>query len=242
MKRCAFLSMDDLGDFFSYDELLVEPLARRGWEVQTVSWRDPDADWNDYDAVVIRTPWDYHKEPDRFMEVLEQIDHSSARLENALELIRWNIDKTYLRELEQEGIQIVPTLWKNGLNEAALRESFEALNTDELVVKPTINAGAEDTFRVQRVGLNTQLTDKLHAVFSGRPLMIQPFMQSVVEEGEYSLFYFGGHYSHSILKTPVENDFRVQEEFGGRLKLVDAGEALREAGRQVMKAVAPTPL
>src|SRR6056297_4049332 len=111
MPRCAFLTMDSLDEFEVYDDLLLKPLSQLGWSVDMVSWRDRQVDWNTFEAVIIRSPWDYQQDVQLFMQVLEEIDQSSARLENPLDLVKWNIDKTYLRELEQEGILIVPTLW-----------------------------------------------------------------------------------------------------------------------------------
>ena len=116
LKHCAILSMDQLDDFESYDDLLDEPLANIGWKTRTVSWRDNSIDWNQFDVVVIRSTWDYQDDPDLFIQQLKRIDQSSARLENPLELVLWNINKTYLKELEQKGSCIVPTLWGKSLN------------------------------------------------------------------------------------------------------------------------------
>ena len=82
MKRCAFLSMDSLEDFFSYDSMLFEPLKKEGWLAEEVSWRKTDIDWNNYDVVVIRTTWDYQDDVEEFMACLQRIEASSAQLQN----------------------------------------------------------------------------------------------------------------------------------------------------------------
>jgi len=102
--------MDCLAGYVSDDELAVAPLKKLGWNVETVSWRDKTADWNNFEAVIIRTPWDYQREPEAFLEVLRNIDKSKARLENPLKIVEWNLSKLYLRELENAGIKIVPTV------------------------------------------------------------------------------------------------------------------------------------
>ena len=94
--------MDDLSDFVSDADLSVGPMAELGWSVDFVSWRDRSVDWDDYDAVYICTPWDYPDDPDAFFETLCAIDASNALLVNSLALVRWNLDKTYLRELLAE--------------------------------------------------------------------------------------------------------------------------------------------
>ena len=241
MPRCAFLTMDSLDEFEVYDDLLIKPLSQIGWSVDMVSWRDRQVDWNTFEAVIIRSPWDYQQDAQLFMQVLEEIDQSSARLENPLDLVKWNIDKTYLRELEQEGILIVPTLWGRRLEAEQLDKAFEQLDTRELVIKPTVSANADDTFRVkQEVKLQTKR--EMLRTFYDRAYMIQPFMKSIVTEGEFSLFYFGGEYSHTILKTPGKGDFRVQEEHGGILASVEPETKLLKRAQQTMARLQPQPL
>jgi len=241
MPHCAFLTMDNLDEFEVYDELLLEPLAELGWSVDMVSWRTNGVDWNRYEAVIIRSPWDYQQEAKRFMQVLRDIDASSARLENPLSLVKWNIDKTYLRELEDQGILIVPTLWGEQLEPDELDHAFKTLQTDELIIKPTVSANADDTFRVKKE-MDSDLQKQINATFAHRSYMIQPFMQHIVDEGEFSLFYFGGSYSHTILKIPGSGDFRVQEEHGGRLRSVDPEEQLLERALKTMEKIQPQPL
>ena len=86
---------------------------------------DSDVDWNRFDVVVIRSPWDYQADPQSFIRVLETIDAASAQLENCLELVKWNIDKGYLRDLERSAIPIVPTRWCTAFDEQALNDLFE---------------------------------------------------------------------------------------------------------------------
>lgn len=244
MKNCAFLTMDSLEEFVSYDHLLIEPLAGLGWEVSEISWRSRDAGWDRFDAVVIRSPWDYQDDPDRFMEVLEAIDRSAARLENPLELVRWNIDKNYLRDLEEKGLPVVPTLWGDAeqpLDEAPLLESFDRFGTGEIILKPTVSANADNTFRLDRRSVREQF-NTLRRAFERRDRMLQPFVTNIVEEGEFSLVYFGEEYSHALLKTPKPGDFRVQEEHGGLLKRVEPEAGLKTAADAIVASVEPTPL
>lgn len=124
MKRCAFLSMDCLDDFVCYDDLALPPLRARGWHVDTVSWRAQGVDWDTFQLVVIRSPWDYHKDWCGFLRVLDAIDRSQARLENSLSVVRWNLEKTYLRDLQIRGTRIVPTIWCERLTPFNLKTLF----------------------------------------------------------------------------------------------------------------------
>ncbi|NBC04310.1 MAG: hypothetical protein GVY20_11465 [Bacteroidetes bacterium] len=241
MKRCAFLSMDSLEDFVCYDQLLFEPMERLGWKAEQVSWRNQQVDWNDFDVVVIRSPWDYHEDPENFFHTLERIENSSALLENNLSLVEWNSNKRYLFDLQNGGVDIVPTLLKESYDGREWDSYFEHFSTDEIIIKPTVGASAVDTFRIKRKNRNNYQS-KLKSLFNDRAFLVQPFIPSVITEGEFSLFYFGDTYSHTILKTPKSNDFRVQEEHGGRLLLVEPEEKLLSAGDQILNLIEPDPL
>ena len=235
MQRCAFLTMADTRDYHIYDHLLVEPLANKGWQVEMIAW-DTATDWDQFDVVVTRSPWDYMDRLEEFLTVLETIEASSARLENPLAMMRWNIDKRYLSKLAENGCLIVPTQFKTTLTREDIIDSFEHFNTDQIVIKPTVSASALNTFRVMRSNLSTY-QDAILATFESRCAMLQPFIDAVTEEGEYSLFYFNNQLSHAILKTPKPGDFRVQEEYGGNLKLITPSPELLAAGNDALASI-----
>ena len=241
MKRCAFLSMDSLAGFECYDELLYEPLSKVGWVAEAVSWRCTDVDWNDFDAVLIRSTWDYQLDLQGFQDVLRAIDRSSARLENPIDLVMWNISKTYLRDLEARGVKIVPTLWRQGLRAEQVVAFFDELDAREIVIKPVVSANADYTFWLSRNEVDRFISE-LVAVFQERDFMVQPFMRGIVDEGEFSLFFFAGKYSHAILKTPQPQDFRVQEEHGGILRSVEPDSLLLARARDTLEVLDPQPL
>lgn len=241
MKRCAFLSMDNLDAFECYDRLLFDPLKTLGWSAEEISWRNKKVDWNQFEAVIIRSPWDYQQDPDAFLQTLNNIEESSARLENSLDLVKWNIDKTYLKDLEEQGFEIVPSLWGMHFEEDQIDQYYEQLETSEIIIKPTVSAGADDTFWIDHAEYESYL-NILAETFDNRPFLIQPFMQNIIEEGEFSVFFFGDTYSHTILKTPQKDDFRVQEEHGGSLKKVKPEPILLTSARELLQNIDPMPL
>ena len=241
MLSCAFLSMDSLEGYVSYDHLAMEALRKLGWQVEEVSWRKKHVDWNQYDIVLIRTTWDYQQAPEAFLSVLEEIEHSSARLENSLELVRWNLNKLYLKELADKGVFIVPTLWHQTFTKENFRQWAAAFPGKEMIVKPLVSANADFTYRLP-ADSSTELLAELETVFANRPFMVQPFMLSVISEGEFSVFFFGENYSHTVLKRPKEADFRVQEEHGGIIRAIEPTPALLETARQVLQHIRPQPL
>jgi len=241
MFRCAFLTLNDSTGFVIDDELSYPSLAALGWRVEAISWRAPSVDWRIYDAVVIRSTWDYIADPDTFLAVLAEIEHTGTPLFNALNLVRWNIRKTYLRDLANRGVPVVPTIWRGRLIPNELRELREEIGSDQVVIKPVIGLNAHGVFKVNADTARRPPAD-LIAHYAEREFMVQPFLSNVISEGEFSLFYFNGKLSHAILKTPKPHDFRVQEEHGGVIRPVQAESGLREAGATALRALDSLPL
>ncbi|MGJ8678805.1 ATP-grasp domain-containing protein [Paraglaciecola sp.] len=236
MKRCALLTTDNLEEFYVYDQMLIEPLKQYGWLTEEVSWKNKDVNWNDFDVVIIRSTWDYQQFCAEFLACLRKIDASSATLENSLKVVEWNISKAYLKELQNQGVDIVPSLWFEKFDLAEIENSFSHFSEQQIVIKPLVSANSDFTYRLTLGQLIAQKT-QLMEVFSNREFMVQPFLKSIVEEGEYSLFYFSGEYSHTILKQPKAGDFRVQEEHGGQLLTVEPDEKMLTAARHSLAAL-----
>lgn len=237
--KIALLSISDLTGFVSDDDLVVAPLRELGHVAETVPWQQSAVDWREYGGVVIRTTWDYQNNLATFLRVLQQIE-SQTRLANPLEIVRWNADKnTYLRDLAARGATIVPTIWNKGkTNSRQIEEWFDQLKSDEIVIKPTVGANAQDALRLKRGEADAAALSKR---FAGRSWMVQPFMRGITAEGEFSLFYMDGEYSHAILKTPKPGDFRVQEEHDGIIQAIEPQESLLAAGKEILQYIS-TPL
>lgn len=240
MPTIAYLTMVSLAGYECDDPLTFEPLAQLGIEVVLTPWDQP-TDWSRFDAVIVRSPWDYQKRFDEFLAVLRQIEASGTRLWNPYSLMEWNLHKSYLLELQDRGIPIVPTIHGRDLTLARLKELPGLLDADEIVIKPIVGAGAHRTHRLKFPLSDAQLlgavSDHAHSEY-----LAQPFLRSIVDEGEYSLIYFGGELSHAILKTPKPGDFRSQEEFGSRLVSITPDESLRRHADRVIAAISPQPL
>lgn len=233
--------MADPGDFVTDYDVSFDAMAALGWQTATVPWRDSSIQWNDYDAVYICTPWDYPQHADEFMQVLETIERSSATLINPLSLVYWSLSKTYLRDIEEKGGAIVPSLWLDDIDVSQIPDWFETFGSDTLVIKPAIGGNATDTF-VLRNPLPDELANQLSRVFRQRAFLVQPFIASIQTEGEYSLFFFRGEYSHTIQKKPKPGDFRVQEEHGSEIHSVQPAQELIAAAQQVLALVEPQPV
>ena len=241
MRRCAFLTLEDSTGYVIDDDLAYAPLAALGWRVDAISWRRPHVEWQAYDAAVIRSTWDYVTDPEAFLDVLREIERSGTPLFNALDLVRWNIRKTYLRDLAERGIPVVPTIWRERLNGGDLPDLLKEVGTPEVVIKPVVGLNASGAFRLNAETAHSRARE-LSAYYADRALMAQPFLSAITTEGEFSLFYFNGEHSHTILKVPETADFRVQEEHGGTIRAVETGDALHNAGDAALRAIGTVPL
>ena len=225
--KIALLGMDDMGDQISDDHLLSLALKSKGHHVEEPSWR-ADLNWSQFDAVVIRETWDYHLHIDEFIPALERIEASGTPLLNPIDIVKWNSDKRYLKELESKGVKIVPTIFLDRLTVLDLDKNFGVFG-DKLIVKPVVSANSLNTIITQEGD-----TEALN-VFMDEPCMIQPFLESIHSVGEYSLYFFEGNFSHAIVKKPQQGDFRVQEDFGGTQESITPSDKLMQAAKAVVK-------
>jgi len=240
MRQCAFLTLEHPADFVIDDEHAIAPLARLGWEVSVLPWTQKDRPWEAFEAVVIRSTWDYWNNVPAFLDTLATVNRQTL-LANPLGLVHWNLAKTYMRDLEGKGVRIVPTLWPDRFQPVLLPSFRERLDSPELVVKPVVGANGEDAFRLSP-GDPAERLERIAARFVGRDCMVQSFMPAVIEEGEYSMFYFNGRFSHAILKVPAASEFRSQEERGADIRPVVPETRLRERGRDALATLDPAPL
>ncbi len=240
MKRCAFLTLADPTGFVIDDQEAYASFDALGWSVTAVPWTETPA-WRSFDAVVVRSTWDYQHHLSRFHEVLGGIVRQGVPLFNSLALISWNSSKTYLRDLARHGVPITPTLWRDELRLDDITRFFGELGTSEIVVKPQVGANSDGVFRLHREGWQA-LADAVSSYYTGRSLFVQPFLGSILDEGEYSLFYFNGRFSHAVLKSPEPGNFLVQEEHGGRIHPVQPTDALLSTGRKALSALSEVPL
>jgi glutathione synthase/RimK-type ligase-like ATP-grasp enzyme len=210
-------------------ELLLPELRDRGAEPELVAWSDPQADWAAYDLVWVSSTWDYHERLEQFRAWLRAVG-SVTRMENPRELIDWNLDKGYLRELAEAGVPTVPTIWTMPRADDLAAE-VAAQGWSELVVKPTVDLGAFNLVRAKPEEAAAAV-ERIDA-----PAMVQPFLPSLAEEGELSLVYVRGELSHVVRKTPAAGDFRVQSQYGGTYTPAELVPGAEEIGRTTFDAL-----
>jgi glutathione synthase/RimK-type ligase-like ATP-grasp enzyme len=235
-RRIALVTYDARREVTDDDRLFAEALSRRGESVHAVSWSDRTASWGTFDAVVVRSCWDYFHRASEFHAWLDRIEAEGARVHNDVRMLRWNAEKTYLRELEARGIPVIPTRWIDGGSQTTLRQLRSDTGWAELVVKPTVSGGAHRTWR-SAPDAETVDDARLAEMIDAGAVMVQPLVREIEREGEWSLVFVAGAYSHAVLKRPDSGDFRVQREHGGTLEPAEPSAAVIAAAESVIAAI-----
>ena len=226
----AILTPDPGDELFHsrWPELLTRLGASLGRPVEGVPWTRA-ADLGRYDLVLPLLAWGYPRAHGEWLAACARWEEEGVRMRNPPSVLAWNSDKAYLARLEAAGAPVVPTLFAEAPDAAAMAEAARQLAAERLVAKPRVSSSAWRTVRWSP-----------GESFSGGPegaAMIQPYLPSIESEGEVSLLFFGGRFSHAIRKRPQPGDFRVQPEHRGIVTPhVPAGDEM-EAAERVLAAV-----
>lgn len=195
------------------EQLLKTALEKQGLTVEITYWDNPSYDWSKTNSVFFRTIWDYFEKFEEFLKWLDEVKQQT-HLINSYELVKWNIDKHYLKDLNQKGVQTVPTYFAKQHTKESLFDVSKKMGWNNMVIKPAISAAAFKTFKIVQDELDTQ-EELFQELLKDRDMLVQPFFETISSFGEASLMIFDGKFSHAILKKAKEGDFRVQDDFGG---------------------------
>ncbi len=215
------------------DVYFVDVLKRLGVQPTFCIWNDPAVDWAAFDAVLIRTVWDYFQHYAAFLAWLDMLDRLGVPTINDTRLIRWNSEKRYLLDLEQQGVPIIPTRVAHGGN---VSEILQSMSGQDVVIKPTVSGGAWHTLR-GKVG-SADFQQALARLPTHLDYLVQPFVPEIASHGEWSLLYYAGTYSHAVIKYPAAGDYRVQTEHGGTAAQTAPDAAIVNAADKALAAVA----
>ena len=238
MSRFGLITYEALPQLQDDDRLLLAALAGRGHDARPAIWTDTSIDWRAFDALVLRSCWDYHLLPGAFRHWLDVIEAAGVQLFNAPAIARWNMDKFYLRELASHGVGTVPTRFFEPGAFVSMRELREATGWGDVIVKPAVSATA---WRLARVANGDELPDDVRGAMTTDRYLAQPFMPQIAD-GEWSLIFFGGRFSHAVLKRPQAGEFRVQEEYGGAAIALPPPDGFIEAASRALAAAPGDPL
>mgnify|MGYP001167419996 FL=1 len=216
---------------------LQRALDQAGIRAAPTPWTahvDDAAGLRGFACVLPLLAWGYHFDHARWLRACSAWQREGIALANPAEVLAWNSDKRYLRELAARGVAIPATTCTDALRQDVIERMFDETGAGELIVKPAISGGAWKTVRVGR-------GDTVDPV-DGTTMLVQPYLPTIETEGETSLLYFAGRLSHAVNKRPVPGEFRVQEEFGGVYRVLDTPPAGAVALAEQVLAAIDAPL
>lgn len=218
--KIAYVCYKDVGTFDSpvedEESVLFNYLTSKNLQVSKVIWNDEAVDWTIYDLAILKSPWDYFEKIDLFYTWLDYLDQINLPLLNPTSTVKWNADKHYLDEIAAAGLAVIPTSYIEKGSETDLEAFFSGIGSEQVILKPCVSGGSFHTFKVNEDN-RAEIISKVQVLLNEMSFMVQPFIKEVETEGEWSLLFFNGQFSHCLLKTAKLGDFRVQHFLGGSI-------------------------
>lgn len=215
------------------DQLLQQALEARGVRSRPVPWDEIVGDRRPPTIACLRSTWDYHRRWPEFRQWIEGFASRPGQLWNPPSTVLWNADKHYLRELADLGVPLPPTQWCEPGERPDLEAFLRRAGVGRAVLKPRVSATAYGTHVVDRV---TRLPESEWTHLEEVGSLVQAFVPEIAD-GEASLIFIDGEYSHAVLKRPTPGEFRVQHDFGGRVEGLTLAAPLREFAERVLGAI-----
>ncbi|RYG21063.1 MAG: hypothetical protein EOO07_03585 [Chitinophagaceae bacterium] len=219
--KIALVTYNDNGAYHNQtteneDDILIKYLDTKSLTVEKVIWNNPSVNWQNYDLVIVKSPWDYFNLIADFYNWLTHLENKNVRLINPIKTIKWNADKHYLQDIAAAGLNVSPCIFLEKGEQVNLLDYFRKLNVDKLIVKPAVSGGSKNTFKVNVENVEA-INLQLQSLLSAESFIVQPFLKEIEEDGEWSFLFFGGEFSHVLIKRAKAGDFRVQHVFGGTI-------------------------
>ncbi len=241
MPRVALATYQSAPHLAPDDRALIPALARVGIHAEAAVWSDPSVSWESYDAVVIRSCWDYHLRVAEFFSWLDYLESAAVRAWNPPALVRWNADKRYLLDLARRGVPTVPTMIALRGRTRDVEAIAHAEGWRHVVVKPAISASGYETHSLTSP-FDDAARDTIARVSSLSHVLVQPFVEEIPRDGELSFTFIDGRFSHATLKRAGSGEFRVQTEHGGSVESTTVDANLVEQAARVLGAIDLPPL
>ena len=221
------------------DRMLLHELRKRGLTVSTAVWNDPLVDWAAARLCMVRSTWDYHHRYDEFVEWIERVA-SLTVVRNDPSLLRWNAHKSYLIDLERQGVPVVPTLWVRRGERRVLTDVRESRGWRDLVLKPARGAAAHNVTLVRGDLASLAVGQaRLDAMLQTEDVLVQPYLEAVATYRERALIFLSGRCSHAVVKKPFDRVLAVSDELSS---VVEATHEELHAAGLAMAAVPGAPL
>ncbi|PKP17071.1 MAG: hypothetical protein CVU07_04950 [Bacteroidetes bacterium HGW-Bacteroidetes-23] len=233
--KIGILTCARLPELLESDQKLIPLFAQYSIQAKAVVWDDESIDWTEFDYLIFRNTWDYYQKEITFNLWLDKIKSLGIKTFNPISVIQKNKHKFYLKELEKDGISILPTIFLEKNSTQNLRNLIPE-NWEKIVIKPAFSAGSYLTKLIDISEIESIQTEfKEHS--ETKDFLLQEFRPEIKELGETSFIFFNGKFSHAVNKKPVENDFRVQIQYGGKYALIQPNADLLHQAELVLSKI-----
>jgi glutathione synthase/RimK-type ligase-like ATP-grasp enzyme len=224
----GILTCQKLPQLLESDQKLIPLFTAHHFDVEAVIWDDSAVDWSTFDYLIFRNTWDYYEKEVAFNKWLEKIKQLGIPTFNSIATIQKNKHKFYLKELQSKGVLVLSTIFLEKNTSIPLAEIIPQ-HWQKMVIKPAFSAGSYLTKLVDRIDLE-EIETEFAAHFSTKDFLIQEYRPEIKIVGETSFIFFNGKFSHAVNKKPVENDFRVQFQYGGKYSLIEpSSDSIQQA-------------
>lgn len=238
----AFITYLDKGAYASptaenEDDTLLNFLKEKGISIEKVIWNDKNVRWENYNLAILKSPWDYFDLIEDFYTWLAMLQSKNVKLLNPIETVKWNADKHYLHDIAQAGLKVAQSIFIHKGETINLKSYFDVFNADQFIIKPCVSGGSKNTFKVDLANAE-EINQTLKILLAEEDFIVQPFINEIETEGEWSFLFFGGKFSHCLLKKAKNGDFRVQHYLGGTIHPQNPPQHLLQSAQQYVNEFA----
>jgi glutathione synthase/RimK-type ligase-like ATP-grasp enzyme len=222
------------------DGLLMDGLEKLNLKTIKKDWNDHNFNWSSTKSAIFRSTWDYFDQFSNFRNWLD-IVKDQCFLINPYKQINWNLDKHYLLDLQKKDLPIVESVFVSKKSQLDLETISKSKNWKNIVVKPTISGAARHTYHLKNNEIK-KFQNKWLSLTNNEDFMVQEFQKNILSSGEIAVMLFGGKYSHSVLKKAKKGDFRVQDDFGGSVEIINPSLEIIDLAEKTVKSLKTMPL
>ncbi len=230
--KIALLTCQKIPNLLEAEQQIIPKLIENKIEAKAVIWDDPTINWKNFDVLIFRNTWDYYEKQIEFDAWLAKIEKIGIKTLNSISIINKNKHKFYLKDLEKLGIKILPTIFINKTENLNI-SSIIPNHWKKAVIKPAYSGGSYQTelFDINNID---KINQQYASIASEKELLLQEFMPEIKTHGETSFIFFNKKFSHAVNKKPVNNDFRIQQQFGGIYSLIKADQKIIEKAQKIV--------
>lgn len=232
ISNIGLVTGETVPDLTKDGQAVERALVERSYDVRGVVWSDADVDWSSFDVLVVRSCWEYYERSAAFQTWLDEIGGQVRHVINPVDVVEWNMHKSYLEGLGANGVAVAPTVCVEQGTSECLSDICEREHWDTVVVKPAIGTSSDGVWRTTAPG-STEANERFRAAVAKGDLLVQQFVPEIAS-GELSMIFFEGEYSHASRTVPETSDFRAHHSFGASSKSVTPSEDVRETGEAVL--------